>query len=54
MSTTVLRLAAEGSLDLGPLVTHLLPDSDAAVAFEMLDRDPQDALQVVLDYGTAG
>jgi 2-desacetyl-2-hydroxyethyl bacteriochlorophyllide A dehydrogenase len=52
MSTTALRLAADGRLALGPLVTHVLPESEAPAAFEMLDHDPQDALQVVLDYGT--
>jgi len=51
MSKTVLQLAADGSLALDPLVTHVLADSEAPMAFEMLDRDPQDALQVVLDYG---
>jgi 2-desacetyl-2-hydroxyethyl bacteriochlorophyllide A dehydrogenase len=52
MSTTVLELAADGRLALGPLVTHVLPDAEAPAAFEMLDEDPGDALQVVLDYGT--
>jgi threonine dehydrogenase-like Zn-dependent dehydrogenase len=52
MSTTVLELAADGRLALGPLVTHVLPDGEAPAAFEMLDEDPGDALQVVLDYGT--
>jgi threonine dehydrogenase-like Zn-dependent dehydrogenase len=53
MSRTVLHLAAEGRLALGPLVTHVIPDAEAPAAFEMLDNDPQDVLQVVLDYGTA-
>ena len=51
MSTTTLRLAAEGHLALEPLISHVLPDSEAPAAFEMLDDRPQDALQVVLDYG---
>jgi 2-desacetyl-2-hydroxyethyl bacteriochlorophyllide A dehydrogenase len=51
MSQTVLDLTAEGLLSLDPLVTHVLPDTDAPAAFQMLDHDPQDALQVVLDYG---
>ena len=51
MSKTALHLAAEGQLALAPLITHVLPDSDAPAAFEMLDRDPGAALQVVLDYG---
>ncbi|HYH35745.1 MAG TPA: zinc-binding alcohol dehydrogenase [Nocardioides sp.] len=52
MSRTALQLAAEGRLALHPLVTHVLPDSEAPAAFEMLDHGAQDALQVVLDYGT--
>jgi threonine dehydrogenase-like Zn-dependent dehydrogenase len=52
MSLTALRLAADGRLALEPLVTHVVPDTDAPAAFEMLDGDAQDALQVVLDYGT--
>jgi threonine dehydrogenase-like Zn-dependent dehydrogenase len=54
MSRTTLELAADGRLALGPLVTHVLPDSQAPAAFEMLDKDPGDALQVVLDYGIRG
>lgn len=53
MSRTALQLAEDGRLILGALVTHVIPDSDAPSAFEMLDANPQDALQVVLDYGTA-
>lgn len=51
MSKTALQLAGDGRLSLGRLVTHVLPDAEAPAAFEMLDQDPQDALQVVLDYG---
>ena len=54
MSTTVLQLAAEERLGLPPLITHVLPDEQAPEAFAMLDQNPQDALQVVLDYGTLG
>lgn len=53
MSRTALQLAEDGRLSLESLVTHVLPDTDAPAAFEMLDGSPQDALQVVLDYGTA-
>ena len=52
MCRTALQLAAEERLALDPLVTHILPDVHAPAAFEMLDRAAQDALQVVLDYGT--
>lgn len=53
MSKTVLALAADQRLALEPLITHVVPDSSAPAAFQMLDADPQDALQVVLDYGIA-
>lgn len=45
----VVRLQAEGTLRLAPLVTHRFPLAAAAEAFALLDRDPGAALQVVLD-----
>jgi threonine dehydrogenase-like Zn-dependent dehydrogenase len=51
MSDTVLSLQAEGRLMLRELITHVVPADEAPWAFEMLDAAPQDALQVVLDYG---
>jgi 2-desacetyl-2-hydroxyethyl bacteriochlorophyllide A dehydrogenase len=51
MSGTVLSLQAEGRLMLSELITHVVPAEEAPSAFEMLDHAPQDALQVVLDYG---
>ncbi|HEX5511181.1 MAG TPA: zinc-binding alcohol dehydrogenase [Actinomycetales bacterium] len=53
MSTTVLDLVHRGLMAVRPLITHVLPDSAAPEAFEMLDRDPDEALQVVLDYGVS-
>lgn len=53
MSRTVLSLGSEGALMLTELVTHVVPAEQAPAAFELLDSAPQDALQVVLDYGTA-
>jgi 2-desacetyl-2-hydroxyethyl bacteriochlorophyllide A dehydrogenase len=50
MSRTVLSLAHDGRLALDDLVTHVIPATKASDAFEMLDKTPQDALQVVLDY----
>ena len=50
MSTTVLDLAVRGSLRLAELITHTVPAEQAPEAFRMLDRDPDGALQVVLDY----
>jgi threonine dehydrogenase-like Zn-dependent dehydrogenase len=51
MSRTVLRLARQHQLALRPLITHVLPDDQAPQVFEMLDATPDQALQVVLDYG---
>lgn len=53
MSTTVLELERGGRLDLESLITHVVDAEDAGGAFEMLDADPERALQVVLDYGVA-
>ncbi|MEO3891037.1 zinc-binding alcohol dehydrogenase [Nonomuraea sp. B5E05] len=50
MSRTVLSLAHDGKLALDDLVTHVFPAKRASDAFDMLDKTPQDALQVVLDY----
>jgi 2-desacetyl-2-hydroxyethyl bacteriochlorophyllide A dehydrogenase len=51
MNRTFLTLAAEGMVDPVALVTHRVrvPDGVAA-AYELLDRRPGEALQVVLDY----
>jgi 2-desacetyl-2-hydroxyethyl bacteriochlorophyllide A dehydrogenase len=38
------------ALPLADLITHRFAFRDAASAYEMLDRSPQDCLQVVLDY----
>jgi len=53
MSRTVFELAQDGVLRLTDLVTHMVPAEEAAAAFEMLDSAPEEALQVVLDYGDA-
>lgn len=46
----VMGLVADGSLDLAPLVTHVVPVDEAAQAYVLLDERPADALQVVLDF----
>lgn len=53
LATTAMALQADGSLDLGRLVTHELPFDEAAAAFDLLDRTPADALQVVLRFPEA-
>jgi hypothetical protein len=34
------------------MITHRFPFADAAQAFELIDRYPDQALQVVLEYPT--
>jgi 2-desacetyl-2-hydroxyethyl bacteriochlorophyllide A dehydrogenase len=45
-----LRLVADGLVDTASLVSHRVPVEDAAGAYELLDRRPADALQVVLEF----
>lgn len=49
LAQAVMRLQAEGRLDLMPLITHRYPMHQVAAAFQRLDEAPADALQVVLD-----
>lgn len=48
---TAMRLQTEGTLNLKPLITHTFPFSQAADAFRLLDEQPTEPLQVVLDFG---
>lgn len=50
MNRTFLRLAADGAVDPACLVTHRVRVADVAEAYDLLDRRPAEALQVVLDY----
>lgn len=50
LTSTAIRLAVEGRLDVVSLISHEVPVSRAADAFEMLDEQPQDALQVILSF----
>lgn len=47
---TIMDLQVKGILNLRPLITHVIPFDRAAEAFEILDRAPEQALQVVLDF----
>ncbi len=47
---TIMDLQAKGSLNLRPVITHVLPFREAAQAFQILDETPDQALQVVLDF----
>lgn len=49
LEQTVMRLAAEGQLEVLSLITHTFPFAQAAQAYQLLDQRPGEALQVVLD-----
>lgn len=51
LTKTAMDLAVAGQLHLTDLITHTLPAAQVSEAFTMLDTTPQDALQVVLDFG---
>ena len=50
LEATVMRLIAEGRLDVEPLITHVLPVEQAAEAFRLLDEADPHVLQVILDF----
>lgn len=50
LSRTVMDLAADGRLDLRPLISHTIPFRDAAEAYKLLDQRPGEAMQVVLQF----
>jgi threonine dehydrogenase-like Zn-dependent dehydrogenase len=45
-----MRLQAEGMVNLKPIISHIVPFEDAGEAFRILDQEPENALQVVLDF----
>lgn len=47
---TIMDLQVKGSLNLRPVITHVLPFTQAAQGFQLLDQTPEQALQVVLDF----
>ncbi len=47
---TLAALALLPRLELAPMITHRFPFADAARAFQLLDEQPDAALQIVLDY----
>lgn len=50
LNETFLRLCGQGALDPVSLVTHLLPPSRVAEAYQLLDTNPADTLQVMIDF----
>jgi threonine dehydrogenase-like Zn-dependent dehydrogenase len=49
---TIVDLVAAGRLDVASLVTHVVPLREADLAYRLLDEEPTEALQVVLDFRT--
>lgn len=47
---TIMELQVQGSLNLRPVITHVIPFDQAAQGFQILDETPEQALQVVLDF----
>jgi threonine dehydrogenase-like Zn-dependent dehydrogenase len=50
LERTVMTLAAEEKIGLKPLVTHVFGVEEAEEAFRLLDEDPSEAVQVVLEF----
>jgi threonine dehydrogenase-like Zn-dependent dehydrogenase len=50
LERTVMDLQAAGRIDLRALVSHVVPFERSAEAFRLLDEDPAEAMQVVLDF----
>ena len=50
LNQTFLKLAVDRQVDPVGLVTHVIPVEEAAAAYDMLDRHPHQALQVVLKF----
>jgi threonine dehydrogenase-like Zn-dependent dehydrogenase len=47
---TIMDLQVKGSLNLRPVITHVIRFKQAAQGFQILDETPDQALQVVLDF----
>jgi threonine dehydrogenase-like Zn-dependent dehydrogenase len=50
LERTVMGLAAEQKIGLKQLVTHMFEIDEAGEAFRLLDEDPSEAVQVVLEF----
>ncbi|TDE08937.1 zinc-dependent alcohol dehydrogenase [Jiangella asiatica] len=48
-----MSLVADGRMGVGPLVSHVVPVTEVASAFALLDERPAEALQVVLRFPAA-
>ncbi|MFX4272381.1 zinc-binding dehydrogenase [Propionibacteriaceae bacterium Y1685] len=50
LHTAVMELMADRRIDPEPLISHVIPATEAADAFALLDKGSPDVLQVVLDF----
>jgi threonine dehydrogenase-like Zn-dependent dehydrogenase len=50
LQRTFLQLVANKEVDVRSLVSHQVPLTDAAEAYQLLDENPADALQIVLEF----
>jgi threonine dehydrogenase-like Zn-dependent dehydrogenase len=50
LNQTVMRLQAQGVLDLKRLISDIIPAQDAARAYQQLDKDPSAVVEVVLKF----
>jgi 2-desacetyl-2-hydroxyethyl bacteriochlorophyllide A dehydrogenase len=50
LERTIMTLAAQEKIGLKPLVTHVFGIDEADNAFRLLDEDPSEAVQVVLEF----
>jgi threonine dehydrogenase-like Zn-dependent dehydrogenase len=50
---TVMRLCANGRLDPMPLISRVIPATQAAEAYQLLDSPPADLMQVILSFDPA-
>jgi 2-desacetyl-2-hydroxyethyl bacteriochlorophyllide A dehydrogenase len=50
LEQTIVALREQGRLELESLISHVLPPDGVAEAFRLLDDQPEDVVQVVLDF----
>ena len=53
MTDVFMRLVETKTVDVAPLLTHVMDITDVADAFQMLDQRPEEALQVMLRFPNA-
>ena len=50
LAQTFMDLQANGVVNLHPIISHVIPFEHAAEAFRILDEQPKEALQVILQF----